>query len=72
MRMCLSNADDITDEYVYIDWDTTATKMEGVEKKDGKNRRKKLHRFSWTYFCYLLHYEIRSVLFSQYQDRPEG
>ena len=42
IRVCAcASTDDITDEYVYIDSDTTTSKTKGVEKKDEKNREKK-------------------------------
>ncbi len=61
MRMCLSNADDITDEYVYIDCDTIASKMEGVKKKDGKNRKK--NYIDSLGLAFAIYFIMRFVLF---------
>ncbi len=62
IRVCAcANADDTTDEYVYIDSDTTPSKTEGVEKKDEKNREKNTSIV--LDFAITIYFTIKFVLF---------
>lgn len=69
--MCLPNADDIINEYVYIDSDTATLKTKGVRKKnDEKNRKKHTHTsiLCWT-FAIPICLTMKFVLFFSFSTR---